>query len=250
MGEAAEKHYGCNLCLGPPTDDGFFYEMSIDERYVTPAANVLELNVPCACRAVVPTDYASLETLSKNAVKEKQKFERLVMSKEDLLEMFHVSLLSEIDNRTSCKTDLFLHFTVQQVQEALHRDQSTRWNLDHRLSMRSHDRSVCWTAYSSYRADKSNDGYQGKAALKCPCSFQLIHDSVLDAQSSASYWLNDANNDSLQRIYGISFPDTKQLTEYKAFLAEAAKRDHRKIGKVRDQLLNLSSLSDAFRRIT
>lgn len=50
-------------------------------------------------------------------------------------------------------------------------------------------------------------------------------------KNSASYFLGDANNDSLQRIYGISFPDKKQLTEYKAFLAEAAKRDHRKIGK-------------------
>jgi threonyl-tRNA synthetase len=51
-------------------------------------------------------------------------------------------------------------------------------------------------------------------------------------QSSASYFLGDQNNDSLQRIYGISFPDKKQLSEYKAFLAEAAKRDHRKIGRV------------------
>jgi threonyl-tRNA synthetase len=38
----------------------------------------------------------------------------------------------------------------------------------------------------------------------------------------------------LQRIYGISFPDTKQLKEYKEFLEEAAKRDHRKIGKDQD----------------
>ena len=32
LGEAAERHYGCHLCLGPPTDDGFFYEMAIEER--------------------------------------------------------------------------------------------------------------------------------------------------------------------------------------------------------------------------
>ncbi len=83
MGEAAEKHYGCNLCLGPPTDEGFFYEMSIDERTVTPA------------------DYPNLETLSQNAVKEKQKFERLVMSKEDLLEMFHVRPF-ELGSFTRC----------------------------------------------------------------------------------------------------------------------------------------------------
>lgn len=50
-------------------------------------------------------------------------------------------------------------------------------------------------------------------------------------KNSSSYFLADANNDTLQRIYGISFPDKKQLTEYKNFLAEAAKRDHRKIGK-------------------
>jgi len=49
-------------------------------------------------------------------------------------------------------------------------------------------------------------------------------------QNSASYFLGDPNNDSLQRVYGISFPDKKQLTDYKVFLAEAAKRDHRKIG--------------------
>jgi threonyl-tRNA synthetase len=50
-------------------------------------------------------------------------------------------------------------------------------------------------------------------------------------KNSASYFLGDANNDSLQRIYGISFPDKKQLGDYKKFLEEAAKRDHRKIGK-------------------
>lgn len=38
----------------------------------------------------------------------------------------------------------------------------------------------------------------------------------------------------MQRIYGVSFPDTKQLKEYKEFLEEAAKRDHRKIGKDQD----------------
>lgn len=42
-------------------------------------------------RPIVPSDYNALETLFKNAVKEKQPFERLVLSKEKLLEMFAVS---------------------------------------------------------------------------------------------------------------------------------------------------------------
>lgn len=31
LGEACERHYGCHLCIGPPTDDGFYYEMSMEE---------------------------------------------------------------------------------------------------------------------------------------------------------------------------------------------------------------------------
>ncbi|KAJ9101674.1 threonyl-tRNA synthetase [Naganishia friedmannii] len=50
-------------------------------------------------------------------------------------------------------------------------------------------------------------------------------------KNSSSYFLADAKNDTLQRLYGISFPDSKQLTEYKKFIEEAEKRDHRRIGK-------------------
>jgi threonyl-tRNA synthetase len=50
-------------------------------------------------------------------------------------------------------------------------------------------------------------------------------------KNSSSYFLGDANNDSLQRIYGVSFPDKKLMAAHKKFLEEAAKRDHRLIGK-------------------
>ncbi|XP_065166807.1 threonine--tRNA ligase 1, cytoplasmic isoform X1 [Atheta coriaria] len=50
-------------------------------------------------------------------------------------------------------------------------------------------------------------------------------------KSSASYWEGRAEAESLQRVYGISFPDNKQLKEWEKFQEEAAKRDHRKIGK-------------------
>lgn len=53
-------------------------------------------------------------------------------------------------------------------------------------------------------------------------------------KNSATYWEGDANAESLQRIYGISFPDSKQLKEWKQFQEEAAKRDHRKLGREQD----------------
>lgn len=71
LGEAAERRFGCHLCLGPPTEDGFFYEMGLGENEV-----------------VTASDYKPLETIAQKAIKEKQPFERLVVTKENLLEMF------------------------------------------------------------------------------------------------------------------------------------------------------------------
>jgi len=49
-------------------------------------------------------------------------------------------------------------------------------------------------------------------------------------KNSAAYFLGQATCDSLQRVYGISFPDKKLLTKWRTLQEEAAKRDHRKIG--------------------
>ncbi len=48
---------------------------------------------------------------------------------------------------------------------------------------------------------------------------------------AGAYWRGDENNTQLTRIYGISFPKQKELTEYLHLLEEAKKRDHRKLGK-------------------
>lgn len=48
---------------------------------------------------------------------------------------------------------------------------------------------------------------------------------------AGAYWRGDENNEQLTRVYGISFPKQKELTEYLELLEEAKKRDHRKLGK-------------------
>ncbi|MFE7063563.1 threonine--tRNA ligase [Sutcliffiella sp. NPDC057660] len=48
---------------------------------------------------------------------------------------------------------------------------------------------------------------------------------------SGAYWRGDSQNEVLQRVYGVAFKKKKNLNEYLNFLDEAAKRDHRKIGK-------------------
>lgn len=138
-------------------------------------------------RVVTNSDYPALEKLSDLAVKEKQRFERLVVSKEKLLEMFKYS---------KYKT----HLIQTKIPDG--------------------------TSTTVYRCGPMIDLCVGP---------HIPHTGKIKAfmvtKNSASYFLGDPNGDSLQRIYGISFPDKKQLSEYKEFLAEAARRDHRKIGK-------------------
>ncbi|MCP4566276.1 MAG: threonine--tRNA ligase [FCB group bacterium] len=49
--------------------------------------------------------------------------------------------------------------------------------------------------------------------------------------SSGAYWRGSEENKMLQRIYGVTYPKKKLLTDYLERMAEAEKRDHRKLGK-------------------
>ncbi len=48
---------------------------------------------------------------------------------------------------------------------------------------------------------------------------------------AGAYWKGDEKNKQLTRVYGISFPNQKELDEHLLMLEEAKKRDHRKLGK-------------------
>ena len=58
---------------------------------------------------------------------------------------------------------------------------------------------------------------------------------------AGAYWRGDSDREQLQRIYGTAFYSKKDLDEYLKKLEEAAKRDHRKLGKE----LDLFSINDA-----
>lgn len=171
LGEACENFYGAHLCFGPPTDDGFFYDMSIDAGE----------------RSVQASEFGNVETWAKSAIKEKQKFERLVVSKENLMKMF----------------------SYNKYKQAL-------------ISSKIPD----GTSTTVYRCGPLIDLCRGP---HIPHTGRIKAFKLL--KNSASYFLADSNNDSLQRIYGVSFPEKKLMDAHLKFLEEAAKRDHRKIGK-------------------
>ena len=65
-----------------------------------------------------------------------------------------------------------------------------------------------------------------------PSTGTIKHFKLLS--SSAAYWRGDENNQTLQRVYGTSFTNAKDLKKYLLMLEEQKKRDHRKIGKELD----------------
>lgn len=179
LGESCEQCYtaGCHLTHGPPTNDGFFYDMLIDDGN----------------QVVQQSDYSQLEKAATKAIKEKQTFERLEMTKEQLLEMF-----------------AYNKYKVQFIQDKVPDNTST----------------------TVYRCGPLIDLCVGP---HIPHSGRIKAFKVL--KNSSLYFQGDAANDSLQRVYGISFPDKKLMTAHLEFLKEAAERDHRKIGKEQDLFL-------------
>ena len=74
LGECAEHEYGCRLSHGPPTSMGFFYDMALEQG-----------------EAVREQEWKPLEDRAKKFTKEKQAFERLEVSKDNLRKMFGYS---------------------------------------------------------------------------------------------------------------------------------------------------------------
>ncbi|CAF2400450.1 unnamed protein product [Rotaria sp. Silwood2] len=171
MGEAMELCYGGCLCYGPPIEQGFYYDMYLENRTVS------------------GLDYDPLEKVMKRIVKEEQPFERLEISKEDLLRLFGYN-----------------PFKVRILNEKVHTPTTT-----------------------VYRCGPLIDLCRGP---------HIRHTGKVKAlaitKNSSTYWEGDQSRETLQRIYGISFPDAKQLKEWKHLQEEAAKRNHRKIGLEQD----------------
>ncbi|XP_071845977.1 threonine--tRNA ligase 1, cytoplasmic-like isoform X1 [Apostichopus japonicus] len=168
LGEAMERVYGGCLCYGPPIENGFYYDMFLEDTQVS------------------SNDFPGINQVVKTIQKEKQPFVRLEMKKEDLLKMFDYNPFKQ----------------------------------------RILNEKVTTPTTTVYRCGPLIDLCRGP---------HVRHTGKVKAfdvvKNSATYWEGNSEAESLQRIYGISFPDNKQLKEWKHLQEEAAKRDHRKIGK-------------------
>lgn len=171
LGAALEQIYGGLLCHGPSIENGFFYDLHLENS------------------TVLGSDLPGLEMACKEIIRQKLPFQRVEATREELLELFKYN-----------------KFKTQIIEDKVE------------------------TATSIYRCGALVDLCQGP---------HVRHTGQIKAiklhKNSLAYWKGDATQEKLQRVYGVSFPDSKQLKEWEKAQEEAANRDHRKIG--RDQEL-------------
>ena len=167
-----ECGYGGHLCIGPPTEEGFYYDAYLGES------------------TLGEKDYKPINDRAEAITKEKQPFERIVLTKAQALDMFS-------DNP---------------FKSAI-------------IAAKIPDGGYT----TAYRCGPLIDLCRGPhvpttGAIK---AFEVT-------KNSASFWLGDTDNDALQRVYGVSFPDAKAMRVYKTMVEEAKKRDHRLLGSLQE----------------
>jgi threonyl-tRNA synthetase len=179
LGEALERLYGSRLTIGPPLAGGFYYDSYMGDASSDGAFN--------------EDDYKPVEAEVAKIVKQKQKFERLVVTKEEALELFAGNPFKE-------------QIISTKVPDG--------------------------TRTTVYRCGDLVDLCRGP---------HVPHTGRIKAfaatRHSATSWLGDTDNDSLQRMYGISFPDKKMLKVWKENQEKAKERDHRRIAQKQDLVM-------------
>ncbi|SCM22195.1 threonine--tRNA ligase, putative [Plasmodium chabaudi chabaudi] len=170
LGSSLEKIYGGYLTIGPALNEGFYYDIYLGNN------------------SIVSDDYTKIENEYNKLVKENVEFEKMVCTKEEVLELFKYN-----------------PFKIELIKSKIRNDNEKT---------------------SVYKCGNFIDLCLGPHIKNTGKSkaFQVL-------KNSSAYWLGDKNNDSLQRVYGISFQKKTELTDYIKFIEEAKKRDHRNVGK-------------------
>ena len=156
-------------------------------------------------RAFNPEDLEKIESAMRKIIKEGQRFRRRVTTEDDALkELAHEPFKCELIGIKSVATDeasIEVGGSELTIYDNLGRDGQPVWS------------DLC-------------RGPHLPSTKHIP-AFKLM-------RSAAAYWRGSEKNPMLQRIYGTAWPSQDSLNGYLEFLAEAEKRDHRRLGQELD----------------
>ena len=157
------------LDIGPPTDEGFYYDFDLEHRFT-------------------PDDFEKIEAEMKKVVKENQTFELSEMTREEAK----------------------AHYTEQKQPFKLER-----------IDDIPEGETITFFRNGEFFDLCAGPHVPRTGNVK---AFKLL-------RLAAAYYRGNEKNPQLQRIYGTAFKNKTQLNEWLEMRAEAAKRDHRKIGR-------------------
>ncbi|MDN3493304.1 threonine--tRNA ligase [Winogradskyella bathintestinalis] len=169
LAQALEELYpNVKLWVGPAIDNGFYYDVDLDEGSIS------------------EKDFKTIENKMIEIARGKHDFKMRDVSKTEALSYYK--------GKNNYKVDLIE-------------------NLD--------DGTISFCDHSTF-TDLCRGGHIPNTG---------IIKAVKILSVAGAYYKGDERNKQLTRVYGISFPKQKELTEYLHLLEEAKKRDHRKLGK-------------------
>jgi len=181
------------LGIGPPVQDGFYYDFDVAEPFT-------------------PEDLRRLEKVMARIVKEGQTFRRREVTEEEAraelahepykLELIGLKGSASDDDGSSVEVGAGGLSIYQNVRAAGRENESVAWQ------------DLCRGPHLP--------------------STRLIGNGFQLMRTAAAYWRGSEKNPQLQRIYGTAWPSKDALKEYLERLAEAERRDHRRLGNELD----------------
>jgi len=143
-------------------------------------------------RTLIPEDLEILEDKMRNIIKANYKFEKAIIPAKDAIKDFR---------------KVKQPFKVELIKDI----------------QREKDATIAIYKTGPF-VDLCSGPHLGSTGEINPTSFKLT-------KISGAYWKSDEKNKMLQRIYGVAFATEKELEKYLTMLAEAEKRDHKKLGR-------------------
>ena len=162
---------GATFAIGPPIEDGFYYDFEVEAPFTPEALERIEVRM-------------------REIIAENQPFRRVVMSRDQALEVF--------------SGHKFKMEIIESVEPA---------------------EGAGGEEVTAYRNDGFIDLCRGP---HLPSTGRITAMKLL--RSSGAYWRGDENREQLQRIYGTAWASNDDLNQYLTRLEEAEKRDHRRLG--------------------
>ena len=186
-----------NLGIGPPITDGFYYDFGVDEPFT-------------------PEDLKAIKKEMERIVREGQRFVRREVSDDEARaemagEPFKLELI-DLKSGASVRSDTAIAATEGAAAEV---------------------GAGALTIYDNVDRD-------GETVWKDLCrgphvpGTRTVGNGWDLTRIAGAYWRGSEKNPQLQRIYGTAWPTKDELRAYQHRLEEAAKRDHRKLGKELD----------------